>query len=250
MNKRIRGEFEEILYKGERTPFSLGTLTVAAFCLLLLIVATFTQLHLVHYWPVIDPDLGLTMGTKKYSYIPQIPLVLFIAAILGARFGILVIILYLITGFFIWPVFALGGGLGYIKSYFFGYILGYFFAIVFTSRILYYDKFSYKGIAYASVIGVLAIHFCGILYTGVLGIFHLVNFAFIKQALSTLSGDKVIYDIVFSFIFLSASIPVKSFLWLAMKNYSRPKREPRTTREAREMRRIEREKALGQGEQG
>jgi len=243
MNKRIRGEFEEIIYKGEKTPFSLGTLTVVALCLLLLIVGTFTQLGIVHYWTV--PDSETLFGMKKYSYIQQIPLVLFIAAILGARFGILVIILYLIVGFFIWPVFALGGGLGYIKSYFFGYILGYFFAMVFASRVLFFDKFSYKSIAYASVVGVLSIHFCGILYTGVLGIFRLVNFSFIKEALSTLSGDKIIYDVVFSFIFIAASIPIKQFLWLAMKNYSKPKRDARTTREAREMRRIEREKAQG-----
>ncbi len=117
--------------------------------------------------------------------------------------------------------------------------------MVFASRVLFYDKFSYKSIAYASVVGVLSIHFCGILYTGILGIFHLVNFSFIKEALSTLSGDKIIYDVVFSFIFIAASIPIKQFLWLAMKNYSKPGRDARTTREAREMRRIEREKALG-----
>ncbi len=243
MNKRIKGEFEEIIYKGEKTPFSLGSLAVACLCLLLLIVATFTQLNLVHYWPSIELDEGFVINTKQYLYIPQIPLVLFIAAILGARFGILVIILYLLIGFFIWPVFALGGGLGYVKSYFFGYILGYFFAIVFASRVLYFDKFSYKSMVYASLIGVLSIHFCGILYTGILGLFHLVNFAFIKEALSTLSGDKIIYDLVFSFIFIMASVPIKGFLWLAMKNYSKPKRDARTTHEAREMRRIERQKA-------
>lgn len=244
MNKRIRSEFEEIIYKGEKTPFSLGTLTVVALCLLLLIVGTFTQLGIAHYWTI--PDADTIFGMKKYSYIPQIPLVLFIAAILGAKFGILVIILYLIFGFFVWPVFALGGGIGYIKSYFFGYILGYFFAIVFASRVLFFDKFSYKSIAYASVVGVLSIHFCGILYTGILGVFHLVNFSFIKEALSTLSGDKIIYDMVFSFIFVAASIPIKQFLWLAMKNYStRPKRDAKTTREAREMRRVEREKTQG-----
>ncbi len=245
MNKRIRGEFEEIIYKGEKTPFSLGTLTVVALCLLLLIVGTFTQLGIAHYWTDPESDVLFGFAMKKYSYIPQIPLVLFIAAILGARFGILVIILYLIIGFFIWPVFALGGGIGYVKSYFFGYILGYFFAMVFASRVLFFDKFSYKSMAYASVVGVLSIHFCGILYTGILGIFHLVNFSFIKEALSTLSGDKIIYDVVFSFIFIAASIPIKQFLWLAMKNYSKPKRDARTTREAREMRRIEREKAEG-----
>ncbi len=245
MNKRIKGEFEEILYRGERTPFSLGSLAVVCLCLLLLIVATFTQLNLMHYWPNKDSEVGLVLDTKKYLYIPQIPMVMFIAAILGARFGSFVIVLYLLIGFFIWPVFALGGGLGYIKSYFFGYILGYFFAIVFASRVLYYDKFSYKSIFYASIVGVLAIHFCGILYTGILGIFHLVNFAFIKEALNTLNGDKIIYDVVFSFIFIMASIPIKSVLWLGMKNYSKPKREARTTHEAREMRRIEREKAEG-----
>lgn len=245
MNKRIRGEFEEIVYRGEKTPFSLGTLVVVCLCLLLLIVVTFTQLNLTHYWPVGLEDTIFGFGTKNYMYIPQIPVVLFIAAILGARFGSLVIILYLLIGFFIWPVFALGGGLGYIKSYFFGYILGYFFAIVFASRVLYYDKFSIKSMLYASLIGVLSIHFCGILYTAILGLFHLVNFAFIMEALSTLNGDKVIYDIVFSFIFIALSIPVKSILWLMMKNYSRPKRDARTTQEARQMRRLEREKAQG-----
>ncbi len=246
MNKRIRGEFEEIVYRGEKTPFSLGSLVVVCLCLLLLIIATFTQLNLVHYWPDAENNIGFALSTKKYLYIPQIPLVLFIAAILGARFGSFVIILYLIMGFFIWPVFALGGGLGYVKSYFFGYILGYFFAIVFASRVLYYDKFSCKSMIYASLIGVLSIHFCGILYTGILGIFRLVNFAFIKEALSTtLGGEKIIYDLVFSFVFIALSIPIKSILWLAMKNYSKPKRDARTTREAREMRRIEREKAEG-----
>ncbi len=245
MNKRIRGEFEEIIYKGEKTPFSLGTLVVVCLCLLLLIVGTFTQLNFTHYWWVGAEDTMFGLGTKQYLYIPQIPLVLFIAAILGARFGSLVIILYLLIGFFMWPVFALGGGLGYIKSYFFGYILGYFFAIVFASRVLYYDKFSYKSMLYASIIGVFAIHFCGILYTAILGMFHLVNFAFIKEALSTLNGDKIIYDLVFSFFFIALSIPVKGFLWLFMKNYSKPKRDARTTREAREMRRIEREKSTG-----
>ncbi len=245
MNKRIQGEIEEFIYKGEKTPFSLGTLIVVCLCLLLMIVGTFTQLNLIHYWPLGVEDTAFGLGTKNYLYIPQIPLVLFIAAILGARFGCFVIILYLLVGFFAWPVFALGGGLGYVKSYFFGYILGYFFAIVFASRVLFYDKFSFKSMLYASVVGVLAIHFCGILYTAILGMFRLVNFAFIKQALSTLSGDKVIYDIVFSFVFIALSIPVKQFLWLMMKNYSKPKRDARTTQEARQMRRIEREKAEG-----
>lgn len=238
MNKRIKTEFDEFVYRGEKTPFSLGTLVTVCLCLLLLIVATFTQLKISHYWIVPDSDLGLTLGLKTFKYIPQIPLVLFIAAILGSRFGILVIILYLITGFFIWPVFALGGGISYIKSYFFGYIFGYFFAIVFASRILKYDKFSYKAIAYASLIGVLAIHITGILYTCILGIFHLVSFSLVPAAIAALSGEKLLYDILFSFILISFAKPVKSILWLAMKNYSRPKKEPKTTKEAREMRKM------------
>ena len=66
MNKRIRGEFEEIIYKGEKTPFSLGTLTVVALCLLLLIVGTFTQLGIVHYWTV--PDADTMFGMKKHTF--------------------------------------------------------------------------------------------------------------------------------------------------------------------------------------
>ncbi len=210
MNKRLADEYAEFVYRGEKTPFSLGTLAVVIFCLTLLIVATFTKIDISHIWP--EGSL-FSFGTKTYRLVPQIPVVIFTSAILGARFGILTMFLYLITGFFIWPVFAFGGGLSYVKSYFFGYILGFFLANIFAGRILS-QRYTLKNMLYASVIGVLSIHLCGILYSFILGIFNSSRYNPNFQIIFV----QILYDIIFSFIAVLLAKPIKYILWLAMKN--------------------------------
>ena len=53
---------------------------------------------------------------------------MFITGLLGRRLGITSILLYIITGLFFIPVFALGGGWRYIFEFGFGYIAGYVIA--------------------------------------------------------------------------------------------------------------------------
>lgn len=211
MNKRLEGEYREFIYKGEKTPFSPGTLAVMIFCTVLLIAATFTRLDISYYWP--DFTNGLNIVIKKYGLIPQIPVVLFVSAVLGARYGIIVILFYLITGFFIWPVFALGGGLEYIKSYFFGYILGFFAAIIFSGKILYH-KYDIKNMLYAAIIGVLSIHICGIFYSFILSFFNFSTYA----PNFRLMFSQALYDIIFSFLAILIAKPLKYIFWIAMKN--------------------------------
>src|SRR5574344_2788849 len=112
MSKRFSDLYQKFVYKNQSTPFNLGTFTVVALCLLALVTATFTQLEIIHPWFVKNPDSTTNFAMKTYTYIPQIPVLLGIVALLGSRFSTFTVILYILMGFFIWPVFALGGGIG------------------------------------------------------------------------------------------------------------------------------------------
>ena len=217
MNKRLIGEYREFVFKGEKIPFSLGTLAVVIFCTTLLIVATFTKLDVTYWWPIFS-DNGLNFALKKYPLVPQIPVIMATAAILGARYGTIVMLFYLLIGFFLWPVFGFGGGVGYIKSYFFGYILGFFAANIFAGRILSH-KYNLMNMLYASIIGVLSIHMCGILYSLILELF---KFSGVSPNFQTLLSH-IIYDTIFSFMAIVLAKPLKYILWIGMKN--EPKRQ-------------------------
>lgn len=223
MNKRLVCEYKEFLYKGEETPFSLGALTVTFFCAVLLIVATFVKVDISHFWFQFTDD-GIKFISKTFQLVPQIPVVLFTAALLGARFSTLSVLIYLLVGFFLWPVFAFGGGLGYVKSYFFGYILGFFIASIFSGRILSI-KYSLKNVVFASVIGVLAIHLSGILYSFILGFFNSSHYSPNFPLIFT----QIIYDIVFSILAILISRPAKYILWVAMKNEPKNPKVNKTT---------------------
>ena len=189
MNKRLAGEIKEFLYRGEATPFSLGTLAVVLLCVVLLIVATFTKIDIVHFW-LINKGSGLVSGTKAYQF-------------LGGGGGV-----------------GDGGGVGYVKSYFFGYILGFFAAIIFSGRILS-GRYTVKNMFFAAVIGVLSIHFCGILYSVILSIFNSSHYSPNFHLIFT----NIAYDIVFSLFAIIIAKPLKYILWIAMKNEKNRLRE-------------------------
>ena len=217
MNKRYKEQLYEFIYRGEKIPLSVGTIVVCLLCLLFIIVATFTQINVSHLFPMLDETGNFVLKNVSNPYVPQIPVVLFIAAILGPVFGFLTILLYLIIGFFLWPVFALGGGLSYIKSGLFGYILGYIFAVVPVGKILE-KKYNLKNIILATIAGVLTIHLCGMFYCMLLALLKIVSFSYVSSAIHSLGGIKTFYDIIISFVFLLIAIPVKMVLWIAMRS--------------------------------
>ena len=110
MSKRISKQLNSFKYKGEPIKITLGTLILTVLCVLLLIVATFTQLTLSHLYLPLDwmNYIGQNLSdseilehfTKTYRYIPQIPTVFFIIALLGRKFGILTILLYIVLVMF------------------------------------------------------------------------------------------------------------------------------------------------------
>ena len=142
MSKRISKQLNSFKYKGEPIKITLGTLLLTCLCILLLIMATFTQFSITHFYLPFDTLSFMSQDptdyeiaqhfTKTYRYIPQIPIVFFIVGLLGRKFGILTILGYIVLGMF-FPIFALGGGVSYLFEYGFGYILAFISARIFLS---------------------------------------------------------------------------------------------------------------------
>ena len=90
---------------------SLGSILLTLCCTFLIILATFVQLNVSHF---IIPkglfdgsDLAFKDFIYTYKFIPQIPIVMFVGAFLGRKFGTVSILLYILLGICIIPVFAL-----------------------------------------------------------------------------------------------------------------------------------------------
>lgn len=198
---------------------SLGSLILVISCTFLMVAATFIQLKITHF--IIPAELfrGEPIAFKDflftYKFIPQIPVVMFIGAFLGRKYGIASILLYILIGLFIMPVFALGGGPKYILEYGFGYILAYIPAVFFAGSILK-SGFTIRNILHAVFVGVLTIHLIGILYMlFIAGLKH-EGWTFINGWITAQSGLKIIYDIIFSFASVFIAKYAKIILWFFM----------------------------------
>lgn len=225
MSKRIEKQLNSFKYKGEAIKITLGTLILTAFCVLLLIVATFTQITLKHPYIPLDTSAFLSQSNlsdsdilnhfiTSYKYIPQIPVIFFIVSLLGRKFGILAILSYIILGFFI-PVFALGGGVSYMFEYGFGYILAYIPAIFFAG-ILLKGKNDFLRLLLISVIGVLTIHILGILYMFFVATLRHTPMDFVFGWVLSQSGIQILYDIFFSLLAIYVGKLSKKILWIIM----------------------------------
>ena len=137
-NKRYVDQLDEFVYDKNKTsmPMTLGTLVFVCFCILVLIIVTFIQINLFQYAPAFDEAYNVHFVLQSYPYVIQIPIVILIAGLLGMRFSLLTMIIYILMGLLMWPIFAFGGGFSYIKTHFFGYILGYIPCVVFVSFFL------------------------------------------------------------------------------------------------------------------
>lgn len=215
-NKRFRTELDEFKYKNEHTPFTLGTLSVMFLFFVAIIVATFTSFNLSHFWFSFNEN-GLALVSKHYFYIAQIPVIVFMAAILGIRYSILTLILYVLIGLFWMPIFGLGGGLSYIKTYPFGYVLGYFPCVIFAGFLLRKYK-GYLGVLLASLTSVSSVYITGFLYGILLLLFRFIDFSFLKETFNDVNLTKFLYDFVVSFLFILFSHLVKKILWVAMRS--------------------------------
>lgn len=188
-------------------------------CSFLIILATFVQLDITHFILPKGIFQGENLAFKDYlftyKFIPQIPVVMFVGAFLGKKYGIISILLYILLGLFVIPVFALGGGPKYIIEYGFGYIMAYIPAVFFADTILN-NGFSTKNILKATVVGVLTIHLIGVLYMLFVASIRHEGWLFMQSWICAQSGIKILYDVVFSFCALFATRYLKIILWFYM----------------------------------
>lgn len=191
--------------KQRKIKIPLLNIVIILFCSLLIVGATFINIDLKHY--IIPAEIfshkALTSDDfiSSFYIIPQIPIIMFICSMLGKRMALTSVLLYIITGLLIAPVFALGGGLRYIGEYSFGYILAYIPAIIFSGNILK-RNYSFKNMIQATLCGVLTIHFLGIIYMIIIALLKHEGSAFISGWIGAQSGLKIVYDLIASFVFV------------------------------------------------
>lgn len=198
--------------QNNKIKFSLRICVFVLWGIFLITVATFTQITLTKIGlPTFLLKRIMTIDYAScYKYIPQIPVVLFVASMLGRKYGFIAISLYILLGLFFVPIFALGGGPGYLFKYTFGFILAYIPSGFIVSTILCkYNNF--KSYVQSAIIGVLMIHIIGILYMMTVLMFKHESFSYISNLLSTSSGIKIFYDIIFSLIAVIIGKTIRTF---------------------------------------
>jgi len=225
MYKRVSTYIKDLDFKTCYPKLSLGVLVVTALCSFLIVMATFMQFQFgyflipekiftnpFHFFA--DGQFG-NQFIQNFNYIPQIPVVLFIGALLGYRFGILAILAYIAIGLIGVPVFGLGGGLRYVLQPSFGYILGYLIGAFFVAKNLENNR-SLLSILLSSTIGVFLIHGVGIIYLIIISIFQHQPLSIILGWVWILTGIQLIYDLIISFFAVAMARPVRALLWIAI----------------------------------
>ena len=207
MNKRIRVGIQKIKKPTVQIKFSLGTIALIAACLMLLVIATFTQIKL-------NFSLQNSISSLNFKYIPQIPAVIFISAFLGLRWGVFTVLLYVILGLTpYFPIYGLGGGLSYIFEYSFGYIVSFIFAAFICAKELKNENSIFR-ILTASLYGVFTIHLLGILYMTIIALLRHDSWSFIYDLIFYQSLSTILYDLVFSIIAIIIAKILKKLLWI------------------------------------
>lgn len=225
MYKRVSAYIKDLDFKTCYPKFSLGALVVTAFCSFMIVVATFVQFKfgyiLIPQKIFTSPFSFFSEGelfsqfVQNFNYIPQIPIVLFIGALMGYRLGILAILAYILIGLLGFPVFGLGGGIKYVFQPSFGYILGYLFGAFFVAKNLENNN-SPLAIFLSSIIGVLLIHLIGIGYLVLISIFQHQPMPIVFGWVWILTGVQLIYDLVISIVAVALARPVRALLWIAI----------------------------------
>ena len=114
--------------------------------------------------------IALLVASAKVSFtvIPPVPftlqsaVVITCALVLGWQ-SVITVGLYVAMGLAGLPVFAAGGGIGYVLYSTFGFTIGFLFCALICG--LLYAKFrTVKGSVLAVSVGTVVIYFCGILY--------------------------------------------------------------------------------------
>ena len=138
----------------------------------------------------------LPIGVFEVTVSLQVFFALLAGFLLGARNGFLSIVVYLIIGLIGVPVFAHGGGLGYLIKPTFGFLIGFAFAALFAGLLTNREKKPrFSRLAVAALVGEMAYYACGLIY-------YFIMFNFVLSGTVGIGIAKL-----FSVWFLSTVIP-------------------------------------------
>ncbi len=129
--------------------------------LLLTMGGTFLEAH-VTTLPWSWSKHGIETFSLGVSY--QIGAVLLVGCLGGKNAGALSQIAYLVIGLALFPVFAEGGGIGYIKLSQFGYLLGFVPGAWICGFFAFKAKPHLETLGFSCFCGLLTVHLCGITY--------------------------------------------------------------------------------------
>lgn len=201
--------------KQNKVKIPINNFILVILCTLLIVGATFLNINIKHYIIpqgfTFDKTFSSEEFIRSFSIIPQIPVLMFVCSILGKKLALTSTILYTLIGLFLFPVFALGGGITYLGEYSFGYIIGFILGVYICGYFLS-KKYSFLNMFLGTILGVLAIHAFGILYMVFIALIKHDGNMFILSWIKAQSGIKIIYDISLSFICILIGKYIHSFL--------------------------------------
>lgn len=94
----------------------------------------------------------------------QVGAVLLVGCLGGRNAAVLSQVAYLVMGLTLLPVFADGGGIGYIKLSQFGYLLGFIPGGWICGSLAFKARPKLETLAFSCLVGLLTIHICGVTY--------------------------------------------------------------------------------------
>lgn len=107
----------------------------------------------------VGAQIRVPLGPVPFTL--QVPMVLLCGMLLGKKYGLIAVVVYLGVGLVGVPVFAGSGGFGTVLSPTFGFILGFIPGVVVTAL---GGNEKYGKMILFSILGMIVIFICGVLY--------------------------------------------------------------------------------------
>lgn len=224
MTERLQKE-KELFRAGDRVKLTFGVLVCTVLAAFSLVVAAFTVIPITHYYlpaaAIFHPFKfwnaahNISDFITHVDYLPQVPAIACMTIILGRKYSIVAIFIYILAGLFFVPVFSLGGGIKYIFQYGFGYILGFIPMVLVLWKCLG-RNYKPKKVFFASLYAVLALHIFGIVYLVLLCAIKHEQFSYVQDLIHMMSYVKIFYDLFFTIICIYLANALRKILWLSM----------------------------------
>jgi len=174
------------------------------------ILVSIQSLVITSMLPVYIPLPFIYKSSNNYE-LPitwQIPTIILLTLIFHKKVVLRALSIYIILGLFIFPVFHLGGSIGYLLTPNFGYLLGYYPLIKIIDNLNTRNKIDVSNFLKNGLIAIVAMHLTGIFYNFIQIIFF-GQFNLFLYNLGKYSLGKIGYHYLMLFPLLLLIKPIK-----------------------------------------